>query len=198
MKIYTRTGDAGETSLFGAGRVSKRHPRIAASGAVDELNAALGVARAELARGAIREADSWRDGDALLEGVQNRLFDLGAELATPAPERHGTALLEERQVAILAGAIDRFESLLPPLKQFVLPAGEPLAAALHLARCVCRRAEREVAALAEREAIRDLPLRYLNRLGDLLFVLARSANHASGVGDSPWLKPAGASEPPAD
>ncbi|TWT87454.1 Cob(I)yrinic acid a,c-diamide adenosyltransferase [Pseudobythopirellula maris] len=192
MKIYTRTGDRGETSLYGPGRVSKSSLRIAAYGTVDELNAAVGVARAELARSPLASVGDgsgpWADGDALLAQIQNRLFDLGSELATLDPEARGTAALGEEHIVSLETTIDSHEATLPPLKQFVLPGGTAVSAQLHLARCVCRRAERGVVTLLEQESLRDEPLRYLNRLSDLLFVLARSANHAQGVGDTPWEK----------
>lgn len=184
MKIYTRTGDDGVTGLFGGGRVSKHDARIEAFGAVDELNAVVGVARAELA------AADWEcEGlDALLDAVQHHLFDLGAELATRDPQEQGTAMLGERHVKLLEEEIDRLDARLEPLKQFILPGGARAAAQLHLARCVCRRAERLIVALARRESVRDLTVIYVNRLSDLLFVAARAANQAAGVGDVPWNK----------
>ena len=186
MKIYTRTGDQGETALFGGQRVSKDHDRIEAYGTVDELNAVLGVVRAEL-------GDAGDPGriDPLLARVQHQLFDLGAELATPSPEEKGTALLTDSQVASLEQAIDEYEAKLTPLKQFILPGGSRAASHLHVARCVCRRAERLIVALGHHEAVRETPVQYVNRLADLLFVLARAANHAAGVGDVPWNKEGG-------
>lgn len=179
MKIYTRTGDLGETGLFGGPRVSKDAPRIEAYGTVDELNSVLGLARAESPPPAL---------DALLARVQNELFDLGAELASPDPARQGTGVLGMRQVAELEQAIDRLETDLPPLKQFVLPGGCRGAACLHLARTVCRRAERRVVGLSHTEAERVAPhlLIYLNRLSDFLFVAARWLNAQAGVADVPW------------
>ncbi len=176
MKIYTKTGDAGETGLFGGPRVRKDHARIEAFGTVDELNSHLGLVRAHPAAAPF---------DDLLRRIQSELFDLGAELATPgdAAERIGM----EHVVAIEA-AIDRYDGQLEPLKSFVLPAGTPLAATLHVARTVCRRAERRVVALAAQldMMIPSNAIEYLNRLGDLLFVLARAANKRENVADDPW------------
>ncbi len=181
MKIYTKTGDQGETGLFAGPRIPKDHPRIEAYGTVDELNAALGQAR-------LHESDALID--QVLQEVQNDLFSLGAELATPDPKKHGLELLDESRVEALERAIDRAEERLPPLTQFVLPGGTAAACSLHLARAVARRAERRVVTLARTEQPVSLRLiRYLNRLGDLLFVLARLANHHAGVPDRPWEKP---------
>jgi cob(I)alamin adenosyltransferase len=188
MKIYTKTGDGGDTGLFGGGRIRKNADRIAAYGTIDELNAVLGVARAELLRAPLANDAEGGELDTLLDEIQNRLFDLGAELATPAPEQRGTALLAERHVERLERAIDHYEGTLPALQQFVLPGGSAAAAQLHLARCVCRRAERLVVTLADHEGVRELALRYINRLSDFLFVVARVANRRAGVGDSPWSK----------
>ncbi|MEO0530286.1 MAG: cob(I)yrinic acid a,c-diamide adenosyltransferase [Planctomycetota bacterium] len=186
MKIYTKTGDQGETGLFGGGRVRKDHARIGAYGTLDEVNATLGVARAEVARCDCLDEAAKESFDGILQEAQNRLFDLGAELATPDAAEKGLELLGESHVERLEAAIDDHESRLEPLKQFVLPGGTAVAAQLHLARCVCRRAERRMVTLGADESVRDLPLRYVNRLSDLLFVLARSANHEAGVGDTPW------------
>jgi cob(I)alamin adenosyltransferase len=181
MKIYTRTGDAGETALFGGGRVSKDHPRVAAYGDVDELNSALGLVRATAPIDAL---------DGLLESIQRDLFAIGGHLATPDPDTVAAALEKARlspdRVTAFEHAIDAAEKELPPLRAFVLPAGTPKAAALHLARTVCRRAERHVVHLAAREPVPELFLTYLNRLSDLLFVLARLANHRAGTGDVTW------------
>ena len=188
LKIYTKTGDSGETSLFGGGRVKKSDDRLAAFGALDELNAMLGLARAEAAREGRLEA-AWREGtDALLHSIQNRLFDLGAELATPDPHQMGTELIGPDQVVELEKAIDQQELSLPPLKEFVLPGGSSLAAQLHVARCICRRAERMMVALDGQQKLREVTLQYVNRLSDLLFVLARGANHESGLSDVLWAK----------
>ncbi len=181
MKIYTRTGDRGETGLFGGGRVPKDHLRVATYGDVDELNSALGVARAT-------EPTGFHD--ALLESIQRDLFSIGGHLATPDPAKVRAALakanLETERVAAMEQAIDEADRELPPLTAFVLPAGTPKAAALHLARTVCRRAERSVVALGREEDVPELFLVYLNRLSDLLFTLARLANHRAGAGDVTW------------
>ena len=179
MKIYTKTGDDGTTGLYGGGRVRKDDVRIEAFGAVDELNAVLGMARAEGLPGDI---------DQLLTRVQNELFDLGAELATVQPSVQGLAVVGEREIGALEAAIDRFEAGLAPLKAFILPAGTRAATALHLARTICRRAERRVLTLAAQAGERVSPqtVVYLNRLSDLLFVLARAANAAAGQADVEW------------
>jgi len=176
VKIYTRRGDAGETDLVGAGRVAKDHPRVEAYGAVDELNAVLGIAAATTAHADLR---------ALVEGVQRGLFALGAYLATPE-ERHrrsfGATPPEESEVSALEAHIDGFEKELAPLRRFVLPGGTPAAASFHLARTVCRRAERASVALDRVEPLAPEALRYLNRL----FELARLENRRAGVPDVEW------------
>ncbi|HEX7918947.1 MAG TPA: cob(I)yrinic acid a,c-diamide adenosyltransferase [Gemmatimonadales bacterium] len=181
MKIYTKTGDSGETGLFGGGRVAKDHIRVAAYGDVDELNSAIGVARA---------TQPVQFSDDLLESIQRDLFALGGHLATPHPEKVRKALekaeLSDARVQLFEKTMDEADAELPPLKAFVLPAGTPKAAALHLARTVCRRAERSVVALAHEEEVEELFLVYLNRLSDLLFTLARLANHRDGKGDVTW------------
>ncbi len=179
MKIYTRTGDLGMTSLFGNEQVPKSDPRLAAYGTIDELNAVLGLARAE---GLGQRADK------ILSKLQNQLFDLGAELATPDPEHRGTALIQVADVTEQEAIIDELEKDLSPLTAFILPGGTRAAATLHLARCVCRRAEREIVALAEQTPIRELLIKYVNRTSDLLFVLARVVNAEVGVADKPWSK----------
>lgn len=180
MKIYTKTGDGGETGLFGGARVSKADPRVEAYGDVDELNAQLGVARA----GGLAE-----DIDELLSTVQAKLFDVGAELAT-APGSKASAMprVSGDDVSVLEGAIDRFEEELEPLQNFILPGGSPAAAWLHVGRTVARRAERRVVALAKQTEVRITVVHYLNRLSDLLFVLARVSNHRAGVADVPWTQ----------
>jgi cob(I)alamin adenosyltransferase len=180
MKIYTKTGDRGQTGLFGGGRVSKASARVDVYGEVDELNSVIGLARTERFDDAV---------DALLGRVQSRLFDLGAELATSPDSKVelGIALVSEAEVLALELAIDQAEAELQPLKTFVLPAGAKAACFLHLARTVCRRAERKLVALSESEAVRPECIRYLNRLSDTLFVLARLANHRAGIGDGPWI-----------
>jgi cob(I)alamin adenosyltransferase len=184
VKIYTRGGDSGETSLFGAGRIPKGHPRVEAIGAVDELNAAIGWTVTQLPGSEERET---------LEQLQHDLFAIGAALASPRPgperKRPVTPPLPAGRVAEMEARIDRAEAELPPLAAFVLPGGEPAAAALHLARTICRRAERAVARLTLTDEVEPTILVYLNRLSDLLFVLARLENHRSGRGDVEWSKP---------
>lgn len=166
-RIYTKTGDKGETGLHGGGRVSKSDPLMAALGDVDELNAHIGVARFHFA--------AWADVDGLLARIQNDLFALGASLAGAVGKPPSEIPLEQ--------AIDRLQSELEPLRNFILPGGMQGAAALHVARAVCRRAERSLVALGGQDA----GVRYLNRLSDLLFVLGRTANRRSGVSDVKWF-----------
>lgn len=181
MKIYTKTGDAGETGLIGGDRVAKDHPRVEACGAVDELNAALGVARA---------AHPPEKVERLLGRVQHELFCVGAELAMVRQTEADASLLTERHVSALEKEIDLFQSQLPPLQHFILPSGNAASAALHLARAICRRAERRVVSLrrTERGGVHERIVQYLNRLGDLLFVLARMCNAEAGQPDIPWRK----------
>ncbi len=176
MKLYTKVGDDGSTSLFGGSRVSKTDLRVVAYGCVDELNAALGVAV-----GTCEDAEI----KAFLQQIQSELFVVGAELATPSTAQPRTQLAEDR-IAALEGLIDRSDEECPPLTQFILPGGSPTAAHLHLARTVCRRAERATVELAAKEPVRNAIMVYLNRLGDLLFALARLANHRAGMPDVPW------------
>ena len=179
-RIYTRSGDQGETGLGDGSRVPKDHPRVAAYGSLDELNAVLGLLLAE--HPDVAEAD-------LLRSIQNDLFDLGADLCVPAsgPEEAGKALrVRAEQAARLEAAIDRLNAPLGPLHSFVLPGGRPAAAWCHVARTVCRRAERDVVTLLRTEAINPQVLIYLNRLSDLLFVLARVAND-QGKEDVLWV-----------
>ena len=181
MKIYTKSGDAGTTGLFGGGRVSKADARVGAYGDVDELNSAIGVVRA---------TDPADFADDLLASIQRDLFSIGGHLATPDPEKVRKALaraeLSDARVTAFEQAIDAADAELPALRAFVLPAGTPKAAALHLARTVCRRAERSVVHLAGAADVPPLFLVYLNRLSDLLFTLARLANHRGGRGDVTW------------
>lgn len=180
MKIYTKTGDAGETGLFGGPRVPKDDARVEAYGAVDELNAALGAARA-------RCADP--DLGALLGAAQDHLFTIGAQLATPPAAVKARAVLaavEPAWTAALEAAIDRLEVELPPLRHFILPGGAPLAADLHVARAVSRRAERRAVSLHRQEPLAPELLAYLNRLSDFLFVAARAANRRAGVEEVAW------------
>ncbi len=179
MKIYTKTGDAGTTGLFGGPRVSKNDPRIAAYGSIDELNAVLGIARSV-------GLDSKQD--QLLCEVQACLFSIGAELATPEPEKHGLKWSGDIDVERLEKWIDDVDPTLAPLRNFVLPGGCAAASHLHLARTVCRRAEREVVTFRTDPRVSDVShiVIYLNRLSDLLFVMARQANQLAGVEDVPW------------
>ena len=181
MKIYTKTGDTGSTGLFGGGRVPKDHIRVAAYGDVDELNSVIGLVRAT-APVAFE--------DPLLESIQRDLFSIGGHLATPDPGKVAKALekasLSADRVAEFERVIDAADLELAPLTAFVLPAGTPKAATLHLARTVCRRAERQVVHLAAQDTVPELFIVYLNRLSDLLFTLARLANHRAGTGDVTW------------
>jgi cob(I)alamin adenosyltransferase len=179
LKIYTKRGDQGETSLLGGQAISKASPRVSAYGDVDELNATIGLARAAVGDGEL---------EAVLAGIQEQLFELGAELAAPpGGSAKASVPLSAAEVQALEAIIDRFQAALPPQKHFVLPAGTQGAAALHLARTVCRRAERSLVHLAGQEAIGPQSLVYLNRLSDLLFTLARAANQRSGIPDTPWI-----------
>jgi cob(I)alamin adenosyltransferase len=182
MKIYTKTGDAGETGLFAGARVRKDDVRIEAYGTVDELNAAIGLARSERLPPEIEQA---------LERIQSELFSVGAELATPDPAKHGMMLVGEAQTKKLEAAIDHLEAGLPPLKQFVLPAGSRGGSLLHLARGICRRAERRVVTLANASdiTVSSTLITYLNRLGDYLFVAARFANQEAKAVETKWQKP---------
>jgi cob(I)alamin adenosyltransferase len=188
-RIYTRTGDSGETSLVGGTRVRKDNLRIETIGAVDELNAALGVARVELTRCEASAAEI----DLVLSQAQHRLFDLGAELATLVAGGNRQCTVQDSHVAELESQIDRYDAELEPLRNFILPGGVGAAAQLHWARCVCRRAERRLVELAAGQPVRGELIRYINRLSDLLFVLARAVNRASHVADVVW-RPAGGSE----
>jgi cob(I)alamin adenosyltransferase len=181
MKIYTKAGDDGQTGLIAGGRVSKDHPRIEACGAVDELNAWLGVVRAGQLPAAV---------DRLLERVQHDLFALGAQLAAVDPTKFTGPSIDDEAVGALEQAIDEWEQKLPPLCNFILPGGTPPAAALHAARTTCRRAERRVVHLKthSESPVPVLLIRYLNRLSDLLFVAARTVNAAYNVPDQIWRK----------
>ncbi|HHH31846.1 MAG TPA: cob(I)yrinic acid a,c-diamide adenosyltransferase [Polyangiaceae bacterium] len=178
MKIYTKTGDDGQTGLYGGTRVSKADVRVHAYGELDELNSLVGLARTQPLP---------PDTDPLLERIQSELFDLGAELATrPGKELSGTAI-GQTQIQSLERAIDAAEQQLSPLTAFILPGGAPAAAHLHVARTVCRRAERAIVALSTSEPVRAEVIHYVNRLSDLLFVLARLANHDASIPDVPWV-----------
>ena len=179
MKIYTKQGDDGKTGLFHGPRVSKDDARIEAYGTVDELSSVVGLARALSPPEAINE---------VLERVQHQLFSLGAELATPNPTAHGTALLRGEDTSWIESTIDGFDSQLPALTTFILPGGSPLSSQLHHARVVCRRAERRVVTLSRATELSDEAVSYLNRVGDLLFVLARFANVQAGLPDVEWKR----------
>ena len=179
MRIYTGGGDGGDTSLFGGNRVSKGDARVEVYGTVDELNASLGLART---------AGLPSDLDRLAGKLQAQLFVLGSDLAAPRADQPGAVRLESAAVPALEAEIDRSQAELEPLKSFILPGGSPAGAALHLARTVCRRAERRLVRLleAEPEAAASHLLVYLNRLSDLLFVLARLANARAGAREQTW------------
>ena len=183
MAIYTRGGDKGETGLLGGSRVLKSHPRVAAVGAVDELNCALGAARAALAPDA-----AYQGLDAALERAQAECFVVGALLASPpgAPGARSGSGLPAGASARLEAELDAWDARLKPLRNFILPGGGPAGAALHLARAVARRAEREVVALSARESVPEGAVVYLNRLSTWLFVAARWTNAAQGRAETPW------------
>ena len=178
MKIYTRTGDTGETSLFSGDRARKNDPRVDAYGEVDELNAWLGLARASALEATL---------SAEIVSIQRDLFALGAQLADPGDKlapRVTKAVIGDDHILRLEQLIDRFEEQLPPLRRFILAGGTPAGAALHVARTVCRRAERRIVGLDP--PVDPVLIRYVNRLSDLLFVLARLVNHRSGVPETEW------------
>jgi cob(I)alamin adenosyltransferase len=186
MKIYTRTGDDGTTGLFGGGRVRKSDPRIECYGTIDELNAAIGLAAAALA-GTSAEADAMLQ---WLREIQHELFNIGSHLATPSESPSAAKLppLEETMISRLEMQMDHADEQLPKLRQFILPAGSEAACRLHLARTICRRAERRIVAFALDRPVSDVIVTYLNRLSDWLFVMARLANLRAGVEDVPWKK----------
>ena len=181
MKIYTRTGDDGTTGLFGGGRVPKTHPRIAAYGTVDEVNSFVGLAAAHLP-----SDDRATVVRLILEDVQADLFVLGADLATPTGAKAVVPRIGDEHVARLESEIDRLEEDLDPLRRFILPGGSAAGAALHVARTVCRRAERLVIDAAAVDDVSTASAIYLNRLSDLLFVAARWTNRLEGREESPW------------
>jgi cob(I)alamin adenosyltransferase len=181
VKIYTKTGDKGDTGLFGGGRVPKDHPRVSAYGEVDELNSFIGLARATEPMPRI---------DDILLPIQRDLFAIGALLATPNPvkmrEHLSKARIDDKRILQLERAIDDADLELEPLKAFIIPGGSAKASTLHVCRTVCRRAERAVVAMQEYEAIPELAIIYLNRLSDLLFTLARLASRKAGVAEETW------------
>jgi len=171
-RIYTRTGDDGSTGLTGGTRIAKDHPRVEAIGAIDELNSAIGVVIAQVLPESL---------DAMLTGIQHTLFDLGGELSMPE-----TVLVSDEEITRLEQWLDTLNAELPPLKEFILPGGSTAAANCHLARAVCRRAERRLHTLAQRESVNRASFGYLNRLSDLLFVMARELNRTTGKPDVFW------------
>lgn len=178
MKVYTKTGDDGTTGIVGNVRLRKDDPRIEAIGSVDEANAAIGVCRA-------LGVDA--DLDEILSSAQSTLFDIGAAFATPADRTERPTLVEEVDVQKLERSIDSLSESLPPLRNFILPGGSEAAARLHWARVCCRRAERAAITLASQDEVPTVPLVYLNRLSDWLFVAARTANARADVEDVPWI-----------
>jgi cob(I)alamin adenosyltransferase len=179
VKLYTKTGDEGQTGLIGGQRVAKDHPRVSAYGGVDELNCALGWVIAAMPH---------PDLNSELQQIQDKLFVLGAELANP-DSKVATPSISEADITLLESWIDKASDAVPPLRQFILPGGTEESARLHVARAVCRRAERDVVALSHAETVHESCLIYLNRLSDLLFAWARLANHQAGVDDIPWRSP---------
>jgi len=171
-RIYTRTGDDGSTGLSDGARIAKDHPRIEAIGAVDELNSAIGIVIAHALPTSLA---------AMLTGIQHTLFDLGGELSMP-----GTACVTEEPVTRLEQWLDTLNAELSPLKEFILPGGSPAAATCHMARAICRRAERRLHTLSQRQPVNPAAVAYLNRLSDLLFVMARELNRAAGQPDVYW------------
>jgi cob(I)alamin adenosyltransferase len=180
MKIYTKTGDSGETSLYGGQRVAKNVIRVETYGTVDECNAVLGMAI-----GWIDDAEA----KAILTRIQGELFEVGADLATPLARGETVPRVRPEETAQLETEIDRFEEELEPLRHFILPGGSAGGAALHQARAVCRRAERHLVTLEAAEAVNPEAGRYLNRLSDHLFVLARLVNHRMGAPETKWERP---------
>ncbi len=192
MKIYTKTGDSGSTGLYSGKRVQKDHLRIQAYGALDELNAALGFATSLMNAADLSRADGTPPGaqrplQARLTRIQSELFVLGAELANPTKSKSRLlGVITEKEITLLEREIDKMEKSLTPLKNFILPAGTLASSALHLARTICRRAERQLMPLHRKEKLRAEVLAYVNRLSDYLFVAAREANHLAGIADTPW------------
>ena len=177
MKIYTKTGDGGETSLFGGGRVPKDHPRIEVYGTVDELNSLIGVCLS---------LDGVGSGDAVLAEIQHDLFSAGAELADPQNARRNVSMIDSGSVQRLERHIDRMTAEINPLTQFILPGGITAAAMIHVARTVCRRVERQIVSLSVKETVSPELLVYFNRLSDLLFTLSRWVNSNNNISETPW------------
>lgn len=177
MKIYTKKGDLGETSLFGGQRLSKHHLRIESYGTIDELNAHIGIVRDNLVDQQLRD---------LIKRIQDTLFVLGGILASAPGKKPDYLVVKEEEIDLLENAIDEMEETLPPLKNFILPGGHPVVSHCHVARCVCRRAERRVVGLATEEEVDPLVIKYLNRLSDFLFVLSRKIGQNLGVDEVEW------------
>ncbi len=177
FKIYTKTGDKGETSLFGGKRLPKHHIRIESYGTVDELNSFIGVVRDHLGDDSLKKE---------LEVIQNRLFTIGANLASDPDKQMDTPDILESDISLLEQSMDDMDEQLPPLKNFILPGGHPAVSYCHVARCVCRRAERMVVALAENEPVAEILIRYLNRLSDYLFMLARRIGQLLNAEEIKW------------
>ena len=177
FKIYTKTGDQGETGLFGGKRLPKSHLRIESYGTVDELNSWIGL---------IRDLTEYRKTEAVLEDIQNRLFVIGSNLATDPSKTMNIPEVKMESITLLEQEIDRMEKELPPLKNFILPGGHSTVSQIHIARCVCRRAERNVVGLALIDQVPDIILQYLNRLSDFLFVLARWVGMRLEANEIPW------------
>jgi cob(I)alamin adenosyltransferase len=178
MKIYTKTGDKGQTSLLGGTRVPKHHIRIEAYGTVDELNSFLGL---------IRDQETDEHSTSVLLEIQDRLFTIGSSLASdPEKSKVKIPVLDEKDILFLEGEIDKMNEILPEMRSFILPGGHPTVSYCHISRCVCRRAERNIIALSEESFVNDLVVKYLNRLSDYLFVLARYFGHKLKAKEFPW------------
>lgn len=188
MKIYTKSGDLGETSLWGGSRVKKSHPRVNAYGTLDEANSMLGLALSHLPAAVAPESALAHVRERLTR-VQSELFQVGTELATHVGTKNPTQKVGEGHIAGLENEIDGMEQTLEPLKNFILPGGSPSGSALHLARTIVRRAERECVDLAQNEPIRPEVVQYLNRLSDYLFVTARYVNHEQQLPETKWMPP---------
>ncbi len=192
MKLYTRSGDDGTTGLFGGGRVSKDHPRIEAYGTVDELNACIGL----IASACRVEHPFERRLLAIFAQVQSRLFDIGADLATPEDSKGSAKIvrIDDRFIQEIESWIDEIDDKNEPIRTFVMPGGTELAARMHLARTVCRRAERMMVRLGHVEPVTHGAIHWINRLSDMLFAMSRQANHVAGVADVPWVPVADAAK----
>ena len=186
MKIYTKSGDLGETSLWGGNRVKKSHPRVKAYGTLDEANSTLGMALSFLPQSNERSANVGLI-EVRLTRIQQELFQVGAELATQAGMKNSCALISEKEITHLENEIDDMESSLEPLKNFILPSGSQAGSAIHLARTIVRRSERECVEMMEEDALRGELIRYLNRLSDYLFVMARYVNHEFKMPETKWV-----------